>query len=149
MTKRISLSLLSLGLFVALAATSARAQSSENFKVDVPFDFTIGNKTLPAGEYDVKKMNESSSALMVRSTDGREVMTFLATSATAKGDQNVGQLVFNKYGHQYFLTRVQRPGGIARQLRQSSRERNLRKELAAARNANHETVTIAARFTER
>ncbi|HVF86255.1 MAG TPA: hypothetical protein VM866_01640 [Pyrinomonadaceae bacterium] len=149
MKNRISVTLATLILFVALAATSAFAQTSENFTVDVPFDFTVGSKTFAAGEYDVRKMNESSTALMVRSSDGRQVMVFLTISANAKGDQNVGQLVFNKYGHQYFLTRVQRPGGIARGLIQSSRERNLRKELAAARNLSHETVTIAARFTER
>lgn len=149
MKNRISVTITTLSLFVALATTSAFAQTSENFTVDVPFDFTVGSKTFSAGEYDVKKMNESSTALMVRSSDGRQAMVFLTNPASAKGDENVGQLVFNKYGHQYFLTRVQRPGGIARGLIQSSRERNLRKELAAARNPNRETVTIAARFTER
>ncbi len=148
MNNRISVTLTTLILFVALAATSTYAQTSENFNVDVPFDFTIKGKTLPAGEYDVRKMNEGSSALMVRSADGREVMVFITIPASAKGDESVGQLVFNKYGNQYFLTRVQRPGGIARELIQSRRERQLRKELAAARSLNHETVAIAARFKE-
>lgn len=146
MMNRIYVSVLALGLFVALAATSAHAQVSDNLKADVPFDFTIKDKTLPAGEYDVRRMSDSGSALMIRSIDGREVMIFLVIAGDAKRDGDVGKLVFNKYGSQYFLTKVQRPGGTAQELPASRRERDLRKELAAARNLRHETVTIAARF---
>ncbi len=146
MNNRIYVSVLALGLFVALAATSAHAQTSELIKADVPFDFTIKGKTLPAGEYVVRRMNDSSTALMVRSTNGRDVMIFLTIAADADGNNNAGKLVFNKYGSQYFLAKVQRAGGIAQEVPASRRERDLRKELAAARNLRHETVTIAARF---
>ena len=145
MKNRISVTITTLSLFVALATTSAFAQTSENFTVDVPFDFTVGSKTFSAGEYDVKKMNESSTALMVRSSDGRQAMVFLTNPANAKGAENVGQLVFNKYGSRHFLSQMWMPGSeTGNHVPQSKTERALRRELAST-NTQPQQVALLAR----
>jgi hypothetical protein len=43
-----------IGLTLTAAATSAQGQStSRRVVADIPFDFTVGDKTLPAGKYQV------------------------------------------------------------------------------------------------
>ena len=58
-----------LGIFTVLAsANSARAQNVLNF--NVPFEFSVGNKTMPAGSYDLRKLN--SSRYILRNAETKE-----------------------------------------------------------------------------
>lgn len=52
----------------------ANAQSGTSQKINIPFDFIVGEKSFPAGEYNVK-FGISPSAkdnLLLRSTDGKQ-----------------------------------------------------------------------------
>jgi len=40
-------------MLLALAAASVYAQSPIALRVDIPFEFAIGNTTMPAGEYSI------------------------------------------------------------------------------------------------
>ena len=80
-------------LGLALLATIQDARAQEPVLASIPFQFTAGQMTLPAGEYKVQRMNDDSSALLVRSTDGNEatiVMTF-AASVNAPQTQKIGR----------------------------------------------------------
>src|SRR6266487_3705763 len=57
--------------FVIMAATTV-AQPPEKIMVDVPFEFTVANKTLPAGNYTIKSL--SPSRLLIRSQNGHEAV---------------------------------------------------------------------------
>jgi hypothetical protein len=49
-----------IGLTLTAAATSAQGQStSRRVVADIPFDFTVGDKTLPAGKYQVYRKRVS------------------------------------------------------------------------------------------
>jgi hypothetical protein len=52
---------------LSFAATSLVAQSKPPIKVNVPFNFVAGAKTLPAGEYRVQA--DGPSVVWIRSTD--------------------------------------------------------------------------------
>ena len=49
----------------ALLAVPMFAQTTANFKVDVPFAFQVGSQSLPAGEYLVKAGSGSSVVLIL------------------------------------------------------------------------------------
>ncbi len=71
-----------LAFLALLAATPAYAQSEIVGKVDIPFDFTIKDEKLPAGEYIVKRATQNSAdALMIRAADGSGGQMFLTTPA--------------------------------------------------------------------
>ena len=90
---------------VAFAAvvllTSAFAQTGA-IRVAVPFDFTVGKQTLPAGDYRVAI---SGSLLQVAQIDGRGVST-VSTSYTGGGANQdlTPRLVFHCYGDRHFLS---------------------------------------------
>jgi hypothetical protein len=88
-----------IGLSVAgFAALSARVDAN------IPFDFMIGNKRLPAGKYLIQRGSTTGTSV-IRGLENKKVATFM----TIKGNQNSEQktkLIFHRYGDQYFLAQV-------------------------------------------
>lgn len=121
-----------------LAAASVFAQGSQRLIVQVPFGFHVGNSILPAGEYRVD--NAAPSVLRLRSDDSKSsvmILTHLVQKGNAPGK---GQLVFNKYGDEYFLSQVWSPGDNT-----GSELRKTKREFDVAASARRGTESILAR----
>jgi len=145
MRKRICVSLLALSFLVSMAsAAPAYAKSVDGTKAQVPFDFYIGDRLAPAGEYGVRALNGDESVLRI--CNGRQGNTVLTSTASEMGEGRP-RLVFHKYGDQYFLAAVWGADNMGRRLRETKRERSLRKEIMTARGhaSEIEVVTIDAR----
>ena len=100
--------LASLCLCAALGPVSLQAQMLGHIRVTIPFGFTVGAKSLAAGEYRVLQM--TPSVLAMQSIDGRSsaiVMTHPSRPTTASGRAS---MTFNKYGDRYFLAKVSDDG---------------------------------------
>ena len=131
-----------LSLFCILAATSAYAQSADRISMKIPFNFIVGEKTLPAGEYIVRS-TFSSRVTLIRTANGRRVHTTILTMPVPpENTPFTAKLVFHRYGNQHFLYQVWTPaserGG---QLSQSQAERAIAKELARG-VSEHQLVTV-------
>ena len=114
--------LTTLSFLVMLTATSAYAQSSTGLVANIPFEFVIGNRAFPAGEYSFsyKYMN----VIQIQSEDRGESMFVL--TGPVKGKKTRNELGFNRYGDKYFLSRLWTEGDDAgRAVRMSSSEREL------------------------
>jgi hypothetical protein len=86
---------------MALAAPFAFAEA--NFiQADVPFQFLVGEKALPAGNYRVD-FDPVSRRLVLRSVNGEAAVQVWTTNVRRKGAPDRGTLVFNKYGKIYVL----------------------------------------------
>ena len=146
MRKRICVSLLALSYLVSMATVApAYAASVDGMRAQVPFDFYVGDRLIPAGEHAVKTLSADEAALRVG--DGRQSATVLTNSATDRDGRGRARLVFHKCGDQYFLAAVWGADNRGRTLRESKRERGLRKETQTARGhaSEMEVVTIDAR----
>ena len=106
MTKRahlvLMLSVVAVTLVAPLMAQSVRITAN------IPFEFTIGNKTLPAGEYMI--MNGSDPYVLMFQGKQRHVGALIMTEheqlAPTGRPASVAKLEFNKYGDRYFLSEV-------------------------------------------
>jgi len=127
--KRHALSLISLSLL--LMAGSAIAQTS-NVRANVPFSFTVGSKTLPAGTYDIGAISvRDAKTLLLQARDGSSSMMVGSNAAETVKPADKTKLVFNRYRDQYFLAEIWVEGATrGRQLPKNSREKELAKELA-------------------
>ena len=85
---------------ISMGSACAHAQAP---RFTVPFDFTVGNQVFPAGTYQVSYY-PTKSAILIRSQDDR----FHALTATHAADPSISdsEVVFTKYGNQYFLHEV-------------------------------------------
>ena len=128
--------LINYGFLIALVAMmvgqSAKAQTlAYGLRVNIPFAFTVGSKTLPAGRYSVNRVSADSESQLIQisSLDGK-ANTFRTTIPVTTTKPKVkGTLVFHRYGDQYFLFQVWPAGGtIGRTLPRSRSERDLQEK---------------------
>lgn len=130
-----------------LAAISARAQTANRMqRTSIPFEFNVGNKSFPPGEYRVGSVNSQSdpAALVFTSRDGKMSLMILTRSVRARGTERGARLVFNRYGDRYFLSQVWRPSdATGMELFRSRAERDVSRELGAKR-PERATVAFAA-----
>jgi hypothetical protein len=86
---------------LALAGTSF-AQSN-GVQSNVPFDFTVGNKVLPAGTYQVT--TQPGGYIVIKNHDKPIAMLTLVDQDGTRS-KNGGEMIFHKYGDQYFLSKI-------------------------------------------
>jgi hypothetical protein len=141
MKKKIYISLMTLGLFVALAVIPVQAQFQNSITVSIPFAFVVGEETMPAGDYTLKPASNNGlySKLLIRSRDGHTAMIISTGVVQAKEYQKEARLTFNRYGNQYFLSQVWTPEtNYGRQLSKPGIEASIAKS-----GAQKNTVSIA------
>jgi hypothetical protein len=136
------------------AVASANAQLSIPIRAKIPFDFNVGDKKLPAGEYTFRRLSEFSDSKMmsVSSVDANTRMFQSTLGAQVLTPKNESTLVFHRYGDQYFLEQIWRDGEQeGTQVPESRTERTIRRQLAQTRQSNMsgklmkvETVDIVA-----
>jgi hypothetical protein len=129
MKKQVIRNLTILGLLLVMTAVSVRAQSKHSKVTTIPFDFIVGQKTLPAGEYTIEpNRRDSDKVWLVQSRDGRTSTFFITMSVRANETQETTKFVFHKYGDRYFLSQIWTPGGNSgRELLMPRVERELAK----------------------
>jgi hypothetical protein len=147
MRKSMCVGAMALSLLVSsLAALPAAAKSVDGMRAQVPFDFHVGDRLVRAGAYTVRSVSDDEQTLRI--SGDRDGAATTTNSGRERGDgEGRARLVFHKYGDQYFLTAVWGSDSTGRTLSESKRERNLRKELRAARGAavEAELVSVDAR----
>jgi hypothetical protein len=129
--------LIALTLFAVLMVPATQAQSI--WKAEIPFDFAVGNKWLPAGEYQVER--RSQRVMLIQSTDASSSALAMTIEVHAGKTSDVTKLVFNRYGDQYFLSKIwTRSSDTGRELTKSRLER----EVAAQSRVKPAATTVAA-----
>jgi hypothetical protein len=89
-------------LFVLLPPGFAQ---SAGFRVQVPFEFGLGNHNLAAGEYKVTVMKPGM--LQLERLDGRGTAAVMTTYTGGGPNQDLRpRLIFHSYGDHYFLSQV-------------------------------------------
>ena len=117
--------LIALTLFAVLMVPATQAQSII-LQAEIPFDFTVGNNLLPAGEYQVKPKPDSHGVILIQSQDARSSALAMTIGGQAGKTGHVGKLVFNRYGEQYFLSKIWAPfSDTGRELTKSRLEREV------------------------
>ena len=121
------------GLFAVMvviaAGATAKAQSLQyRLTVNIPFDFTVTDKKLPAGKYTISRAQQGNGdlVLQISSQDGKESVSRLTIPVFTRDAANEGMLVFHQYEDEYFLYEIWPAGGTTgRALPKSRTEREL------------------------
>jgi hypothetical protein len=132
MKKQTLVTLITVSFFVMVAATSANAQTGGLLKADIPFTFTVRDKTLPPGEYIIERINRQTiqETLQIRTTDGRTSVLVRTMPFQTNAGQDSAKLVFNSYGEKRYLSQLWTPGdNFGLELYKTRSERELQKEL--------------------
>ncbi len=106
-------------VLVGVLALSA-AGADWKIKVNVPFEFEVGNSRLPAGLYTISRVN-TNGMLQIVGADGRGMFT--QTIPGGESQLNAPRLVFHVFGDRYYLSQVRLSTGYTGQLQPSRAER--------------------------
>jgi hypothetical protein len=120
---------------ILLAVGSSFAQTT-NVIADVPFAFSIGDQSVPAGHYELQSFSGEGILALRR---GNEHMGLVSTHSIQSATASGGRLIFQRYGDRYFLRQIWMPGS------NSGRElptTKLEKELAS--NRTTESLAVLA-----
>src|SRR5439155_22489630 len=114
--------------------------------VDIPFDFNVGNKSLPAGHYTIERINGGVESLVIHCNETNTSVMTITYGGKSFKEETPAKLVFHHYGDTYFLTEVWEQGSdTTRQLPKSSAERAFQKKRSHLSDvAQAEIITIVA-----
>jgi hypothetical protein len=125
----------------ALCASPAFALAPTTVKAHIPFAFTVGNVTLPAGDYRIDPMGGlDRNVLEIRSQDRRRAAVVLSETGPAGPRGAKPELVFDRYGRLAFLHAIELPEEPGAVVPASRLEVQTARELATRRampDANH------------
>jgi len=126
-------------LAVLMLATAARAQQ-QTVKADVPFDFVVGDRAYPAGEYTLKSALENSWILRLDNIQESITRFVPSNICENRAPSKSTKLVFRRMAGRYFLYQVWTEGSLTgRELPKSRIETEL-----AQNHESPEVVIVAA-----
>lgn len=123
-------------LLLTVSSVSVFGQSDRQTVVNIPFNFIVGDKSLPAGQYIIQRNKRDSDTVWTITTKDTGVTRklFLTVAVRSNETHQDTKLVFHRYEDYYFLTAFWTAGdNTGRELQQSDRERNLDQKLLAQR----------------
>lgn len=113
-------------LFVPLIA-SAQLEQTEHIAAQIPFEFTVGNVTVPAGEVSLQLADQQGWVLAICNPSVKLSTYAPALPSEARRPATKSALVFRKYGDRYFLASMRigdsravyefRPGKLENEIR--------------------------------
>ena len=107
MKKTIFSTLMLLSCFAILICAGAQAQSDSAMTAQVPFEFNVNRQTLPADKYEVQvKLIGGNWAVQINRDRRAEGIYFVTQSSIRGAAPDTPQLIFHRYGEQYFLAEV-------------------------------------------
>ena len=97
--------LITICLLLTAATLFAKTESQRLMKVNVPFSFGVGDRSLPAGEYSIFTVTPERSIRIV-SADGTHSAVIDTLPNYANEPSTKSRLGFHQYGNEYFLAQV-------------------------------------------
>jgi len=131
--KRQFLLLFAISVFATALTTNASGQTRKTARTNVKFDFQIGDRIYPAGEYRIESMSaQSDNILIIRNVSDPNKTQIILANHSILSKRNTPKLVFQKYGESYFLTQIFLDSGHwGYSIHPSRRQRESEKNLAS------------------
>jgi hypothetical protein len=97
-----------LSLLVLFTGVSASANTGFGTEVEIPFAFTVGDRSYDAGNYIVKvdRLSSGTSTLTIQETKSGDMQTVLINVSSGNPSSQV-KLVFDTIDGKKYLTRIQ------------------------------------------
>ena len=130
--------------FTILAAAALTlplgAQVTEPIRANIPFQFVVAGTTAPAGTYVFSFQAEGVVRMQLLGTGSR----FLVTNPDRCTGTQKPELVFHRYGNQYFLSQIGTTSS-SRDIPPSPKEREAEKTTVAGGRQMQTEIVLATR----
>jgi hypothetical protein len=124
---------------VLLGFTAVADAQTTDTVTKVPFAFRVGTTMLPKDTYTISRISGQSGAFLLR---GEQHAVVILTQPDGVSGAEAPQLIFHRYGDQYFLHEARLIGKISLRLPKSRAEVDVAERIA--QRALPEVVTVPA-----
>ena len=97
-------------ILAMLTTVSGAVAQAGVIRATIPFNFTVENRSLPAGTYEITGSLPLSNVVKIQNTLDRHFTTYAVTIPNSQESHDKSVLAFEKCGNQYFLHEVFGPG---------------------------------------
>jgi hypothetical protein len=108
MGKQPTLMMIALSFFLMFGPSVTNAQLADNeVDADIPFKFTVGDTSLPAGKYIISTPDSNDRKLLeIRGADDQIAVMFFTSAVQAPSRTGRTELVFNRCGSGEFVSQI-------------------------------------------
>ena len=104
--KKYRVRILSAFFGLAALAITAKGQAVDQLVVNIPYEFVVAGKTLPAGAYRVSRINDKDERqLVISSFENREAVMVISNEVSPV-HAGTPSLSFQQAGGEYFLSKI-------------------------------------------
>lgn len=120
-------------ILLVTVSSSVFAQTDRQTLVNIPFNFSVSDKAMPAGEYLIRRNRKDSDTVwVVQNKESGKSALIMTRPVRATETQEDAKFVFRKYDDLYVLAEFWAAGtNTGREIQVTDRERALEKALAA------------------
>ena len=92
---------------VAGLGMAARGQVSDQIQVNIPYEFVVAGKTLPAGTYRVNRLSDTNEETLVLSSLDSRARVMVLSTAVESTQADKPEVSFEQVGGQHFLSKIE------------------------------------------
>jgi hypothetical protein len=85
----------------------AKGQVVDQIVVNIPYEFVVAGKTLPAGTYGVKRVNDADPRALLLSSFGNHASPIVVVTQVETSDTHKAEVSFEQVGNQHFLSKIE------------------------------------------
>ncbi len=95
-----------IGLVALLTTVFGLAQTVQSLRANIPFQFIVGGKALPAGEYNFIRNEGSFQVVSVKKGPSAVALVITMLGGEIHTTPQDAHIVFDKVGDSYFLSEI-------------------------------------------
>jgi len=93
---------------LAALALTAKAEPVDQIVVNIPYEFVVSGKTLPAGTYRVNRISDNNErGLLISSFENGAAVMVFSSEVADKTRPEQPSLTFEQVGDQHLLSKIQ------------------------------------------
>jgi len=101
-----------IALTAILIARATEAQETK-LRASVPFDFVVGDRVYPAGEYKLRSITQNDAVIQIANTEALATGNVSSNECTDVKPSTKTKLVFHRMGDNYFLYQIWIEGNLS------------------------------------
>jgi hypothetical protein len=105
---RILIALISLAGF----GKAVKAQVLDQIEVNIPYEFVVAGKALPAGSYSVKRVSVTDPRRLILSSLETRATAIIHSTGVEKSQADKNKVSFVQVGDEYFLSEIETPNHV-------------------------------------
>ena len=88
-------------------ATAVKGQGTHRFAIEIPFQFVLADRTLPAGKYSIERIDAARpNVLLLKNRDNGKLRLIIAHRSEKDEPSTTSTLLFRREGEKLFLFQV-------------------------------------------